>query len=154
MKIYDSSINGSESLINQSPTFIALINFYKAFNQRNLDLIEQNWLNTDEISMSNPLGGIRRGWNEIREIYKRIFLGQAKVFVEFYDYTIFQTAEIFLVAGRERGFIEVGDSRIDLAIRTSRIYTNRNSEWRQIHHHGSIETPSLLKKYQTLVNNK
>lgn len=49
--------------------------------------------------MDNPLGGIKRGWEEIKSIYERIFNGPARVYVEFYDYTIHQTNEIFTPLG-------------------------------------------------------
>jgi len=44
--------------------------------------------------------------------------------------------------------------RMNLAIRTSRIYRMSNGKWRQIHHHGSIENPKLLAIYQETVLEK
>jgi hypothetical protein len=35
--------------------------------------MQKNWLNNEEIAMDNPLGGIKRGWEEIKAIYSRIF---------------------------------------------------------------------------------
>ena len=39
-----------------------------------------------EIVMDNPLGGIKRGWHEVRSVYERLFSGPARVLVEFHDY--------------------------------------------------------------------
>ena len=135
--------------------YTTLYNFYKAFNTRDFALMEQNWFNHEEIAMDNPLGGIKRGWSEIESIYKRIFSGQAKVYVEFYDYTIIEMEGGFCCVGRERGSVTVGDKTIELAIRTSRVYkkvkVGGDTEYKQVHHHGSIEDAKLLEAYQTLV---
>lgn len=123
--------------------------FYKAFNYRNMELMAESWLKTEEISMDNPIGGIRRGWEEISNGYDKIFNGNAEVYVEFYDYSIHKTADMFFAIGRERGYFKTEENIINLAIRTTRIFKKINGVWKQIHHHGSIDEPELLKKYQT-----
>lgn len=134
----------------QSP-LAALSEFYRAFNTQDHLLMQANWCQTDNASMSNPLGGIKRGWEEIKQVYQKIFNGPGKVYVEFYDYSIDETENMFVAVGRERGYIEINDKKIDLAIRTSRIYIRGNQSWKQIHHHGSIAYPDLLQRYQSLV---
>ena len=131
-----------------------MINFYMAFNNKNYELMEQNWLQSDEASMSNPLGGIKRGWNEIKEVYKKIFNGDASVYVEFYDYSIHPTENMFITVGKERGILETNGNKIELAIRTSRIYQLHDKQWKQIHHHGSMDNPQLLNTYQSTLLNK
>jgi len=152
METMKTPITGNEetTLLKDDETK-ALSLFYKAFNKRDLKLMEKSWLNTDEISMDNPIGGIRRGWIEISEGYDRIFNGKAQVYVEFYDYTIHRTINMFFATGRERGYFKTGSDNIDLAIRTTRVFTKTDGVWRQIHHHGSIDTPELLDKYQRAV---
>jgi len=147
-------INGSENSASLSDAYKALIDFYYAFNNQNLELMENNWLQTEEASMSNPLGGIKRNWAELRNVYDRIFNGPAEVFVEFYDSTIHESDNMFLAVGHERGYFRNDDTEIKLAIRTSRIYTKINNKWKQIHHHGSIDQADLLEKYQTTVLQK
>lgn len=65
--------------------------------------MSDNWAQTDEIALDNPLGGIRRGWAEIFPLYERVFSGPAVVYVEFYDYTLHVGEERFYAVGRERG---------------------------------------------------
>lgn len=101
--------------------------------------------------MDNPLGGIRRGWTEIRGVYERLFSAPALVYVEFYDYTLHETAELFYAVGRERGHITCAGETLALAIRTSRIFRRTQDGWRQVHHHGSIDDPGLLARYQRAV---
>ena len=123
-------ITGLEVPSETSLHYNALINFYTAFNNQNLKLMESNWLQTDEVSMSNPLGGIKRGWHDIREVYNKIFNGDANVYVEFYDYSIHSTEHMFLAVGHERGTLEINNKKIRLAIRTSRAYQLHKNQWK------------------------
>jgi len=129
----------------------ALNQFYTAFNGRDFELMQKNWLCSEAIAMDNPLGGIVRGWDEIKSIYKQIFSGKAVVYVEFYDYTIMKLDGGFCAVGRERGTLEIDGKKLDLAIRTSRVYKIVDGNYRQIHHHGSIENPVLLDQYQKIL---
>ena len=146
-------ISGMESLSQPNPPLEKLIAFYRAFNQRDMALMQQNWEQSAEASMSNPLGGVKRGWTEIRQVYERIFNGPAEVYVEYYDYSLHQTTEMFTVVGRERGYFKLGDMQLELAIRTSRIFRQVDGQWRQLHHHGSIDVPQRLADYQHAVLN-
>ena len=151
MSTNNQAITGSEAKTDSKP-YNALVEFYRAFNGRNMKLMAQNWNHTEESSMSNPLGGIRRGWDEIQRVYDKIFNGQAEVYVEFYDYTIHQSGVMFCAVGRERGYFRANGKEIELAIRTSRFYRLECGKWQQVHHHGSIDNPALLSDYQTLVS--
>lgn len=149
MKILTNSISGCESGEVTTPAG-ALTEFYRAFNSRDLALMRLNW-HPEECVLNNPLGGIRRGWSEIESFYTRLFCGPARVEVVFFDYTLHESAEMFVAAGRERGHFERGDIHIELAIRTSRIFRKVAGRWRQIHHHGSIEDAALLTNYKAAV---
>jgi len=144
-------ITGAENRDEHTPARRALIDFYNAFNSRNMEKMARNWANTDDIAMDNPLGGIKRGWDEIRQVYERIFNGPAKVYVEFYDYTIHEGADMFYAVGRERGEFVKGVESVSLSIRTSRVFRETGGRWLQAHHHGSIEDPELLARYQKAV---
>jgi len=155
MLITEKAITGSENTdVKASDPMAALIEFYRAFNNGDLELISNNWEKSDEASMSNPLGGVKRGWDSIKEVYSNIFNGNAKVYVEYYDYSIHHSGVMFCAVGRERGFFQLGEHKIDLAIRTSRTYRMDCGRWHQIHHHGSIDNPKLLAAYQEAVLGK
>lgn len=144
-------ITGREDLGDLNEPVQALAQFYGAFNNRDLALMAENWEDSEEVAMDNPLGGIKRGWAEIRSVYERIFTGTARVQVEFHDYTIHVIGEMFYAVGRERGAFAKGGKKLDLAIRTTRIFRRGGGRWRQVHHHGSIDDPSLLGAYQDAV---
>lgn len=154
MEPIQDQITGNEDQGGLTSPYQALVQFYCAFNRGDLSMMEVNWANTDDIAMDNPLGGIKRGWKEIRPVYERIFNGPAEVYVEYYDYSIHETAEMFYAVGRERGYFRLGGQKITLAIRTSRIFQKIDDRWKQVHHHGSIEDPQLLGRYQSAVLGK
>lgn len=145
-------VNGKETGLVMGGCMYALSDFYSAFNGRDAQAAASNWYQSDDVSMDNPLGGIRRGWKEIRAGYERIMNGPARVFVEFHDYTLHQEGKVFYVVGRERGYFERDGNRLELKIRTSRIFRHVDGAWKQVHHHGSIEDPVLLDAYQNAVN--
>lgn len=145
-------INGRNCYMGSHAPVLALIAFYSAFNNRDLAAMERNWWTRDDVAvMANPLGDVRRGWAAIREVYVRIFNGPTKVYVEFHGYTLHEAGEVFYAVGRERGYFERDSQRLDLAIRTSRVFRKQDGRWLQVHHHGSIENPELLACYQKAV---
>lgn len=151
MKPIMEPITGAESGAPAAQPYQALVEFYRAFNGRDLSLMAANWDNSDDASMSNPLGGVCRGWEEIQAVYTRIFHAPARVYVEFYDYTVHRSGVMFCALGRERGYLRLPGKEITLAIRTSRFYRLVCGKWQQIHHHGSIDNPALLADYQRTV---
>ncbi len=151
MKIEHAPVTGKEQKQNLRPHMRALSDFYQALNTRDMDLMSRNWAQTDEAVMNNPVGGIKRGWKEIKPVYELIFANSSHYWFEFYDYSYHEAGEFFYVVGRERGEYKAKTGILKLGIRTSRIFRFMNGEWRQIHHHGSIEDPDLLAKYQEAV---
>jgi ketosteroid isomerase-like protein len=144
-------VTGREELGDLSEPAQALAQFYRAVNTRDIDLLADNWDHSAQAAMDNPLGGIKRGWPEIRSVYERIFAGDSKFHFEFHDYTLHVSDSVFYAVGRERGRFEKGGKSMDLAIRTSRVFHRIDGRWRQVHHHGSIERPEMLDAYQKLV---
>jgi len=131
----------------------AMESFYYAFNNRSMDVFDAVWADSEHISLDNPVGGIMYGFHDIRELYRQIFEGPARVWVEFYDIVEYLGEETVVFAGRERGEFSQGNETTPIAIRTSRVfqYFGPNVGWRQVHHHGSIDDADELKNYQRAV---
>lgn len=127
--------------------------FYYAFNHRDTGVFERVWAEHKLIQLNNPLGGIRRGYEPIASLYRGIFDGPAKVWVDFFDIVEFGGGDTIVFAGREEGEFSVGDVVLPLSIRTSRVMQWLGPEigWRQTHHHGSIDDPAELATYQDTV---
>jgi len=141
-------ITGFEDLRDLTHPRHTLTQFYRAFNTRDILLMRQNWSPFDDISMNNPMGGTKRGWPEIRNAYERIFFGPVQVNVEFFNYSLHVSGELFYAVGRERGRCESPLANFDLFFRTTRIFRFLDRRWRQVHHHGSTDDPALLRCYQ------
>jgi ketosteroid isomerase-like protein len=151
MNPVQTPITGAEDLGDLSQPQQALAQFYRAFNTRDLKMIDENFGKTDEVAIDNPLGGIRRGADEPHKMYEGVFKSPADVHVEFWDYTIHRAGDVFWAVGRERGTYHDGEAAKNLNIRTSRIFQLVDGRWRQMHHHGSIEEAKLLEDYQSAV---
>jgi hypothetical protein len=131
----------------------SLETFYYAFNNRDIDVFRQLWLDDELILLNNPLGGMIHGISPIVSMYDRIFNGRAKVWVELTDIVCYQSNKMTVFAGREVGEFSIDGEVIDLQIRTTRVfgYSEREQQWLQIHHHGSIDDAALLERYQQAV---
>lgn len=145
------AITGSEQITDLRDPLQALAEFYRALNSRDLVLMEANWDNGNDAAIDNPLGGIKRGWPEIRAVYEGLFHTDGDFRFEFYDYTLHRFQEIFYVVGRERGYLRTRGNNLEMRIRTTRVFRFDGRRWRQVHHHGSVEDPQLLRAYQTAV---
>ena len=144
-------LTSCEVIGDRSEPVAALAQFYRAFNDRDLTLMAENWDHAEDVVMDNPLGGIKRGGPEISAVYERIFHSPGQVQIEFHDYTLYVIGDVFYAVGRERGAFATSSTKVNLAIRTSRIFRRVGGRWRQIHHHGSIDDPQLLSAYQQAV---
>jgi ketosteroid isomerase-like protein len=151
MKPIQEPITGNEELGDLSQPQQALAQFYRAFNTRDLKMMDENFAHSDEVAIDNPLGGIRRGADEPHKMYEGVFKSPADVHVEFWDYTIHRAGDVFWAVGRERGTYLDGEIVKNLNVRTTRVFQLINGRWRQMHHHGSIEDAKLLGDYQNVV---
>ncbi len=146
-----TEIDGNETVDDSASPLAALIAFYRAFNAADLDGLARSWLDGEVPSMSNPVGGLRRGWPDIRAGYARLFSGPARIRVTFHDFTTQGDDSACLFVGREKGLCESTTGAIALRIRTTRWFVQRNGAWRQLHHHGSMEEPAMLAAYQQAI---
>ena len=146
-----TEVSGGETKRGDGGPLDALIEFYRAFNAGDLAGLEAVWLAGSEPSMDNPIGGIRRGWEQIADGYSKLFKGPATVHVTFHDFTSQGGGDWHLFVGRERGTCRTASETLDVAFRTTRWFVHRNGAWRQLHHHGSVEDPKMLADYQRLI---
>ena len=92
----EKAITGEERLTDVRDPLHAVSEFYRALNSRDLRLMEENWDASEESAMDNPLGGIKRGWNEIMAVYERLFQVDGAYHFEFHDYTCTGSTRSFM----------------------------------------------------------
>jgi hypothetical protein len=125
---------------------------YYALNQRDADVLRQDWSDDPLAQLNNPVGGILHGGDAIAELYGKIFRGPLRVQVTFGEIVEYLDDRHAVFAGRENGSYTAPDGRgVPLTIRTTRYFRYEDSRWRQYHHHGSIDDPDALRAYQQAV---
>jgi hypothetical protein len=77
MKPIQNPVTGNEDLGDLSQPQQALTQFYRAFNTRDLKMMDENIAYSDEVAIDNPLGGIRRGADEPHKMYEGVFRSPA-----------------------------------------------------------------------------
>ena len=93
-----------------------------------------------------------RGRAEITALYLKMFDSGRGVEIGFKVVDELVGSDYALFVGRETGSYLVREgSRVPLAIRTTRFFRHADGVWRQYHHHGSIDDPNALARYQEAV---
>jgi len=151
LDLITTPVTGDEPHDDSTQPAQALALFYAALNGKDIAMMRRCWSETAESSMDNPLGGISRGWDEIRAVYARLFDAPARYRFVFSDYSMHSLAGCFFVVGREKGFFEKAGQRLELTFRTTRLFRLEQGHWRLLHHHGSCDDPKMLEQYQSLV---
>jgi ketosteroid isomerase-like protein len=125
----------------------ALETFYYPLNNQDAATLEAVWAGDPSVLLYNPLGGNVRGRGAIGDLYQKVFDSGRGVQVSFVDVVEHVGPGHALFVGRETGsYSGVDGAQVPLHIRTSR-YFRRDGEWRQHHHHGSIDDPDALAAY-------
>jgi ketosteroid isomerase-like protein len=144
-------ITGQEEIGDITEPQQVLARFYRAFNNRDLALMEDNWENSDEPVMISPIAGIKRGWREIRAGYEHLFSSPVAMRAEFYEYTLRVFGDLFYAAGRERGQYAANSVNLELGGFSTNIFQRSSKqEWRQVHHHVSLD-PEHWAAYQAAI---
>lgn len=129
----------------------SLETFYFALNNADLDVLAAVWSDDELAQLNNPVGGIIRSGAAIVDLYRRIFVSGMNVQVRFTDAATYLAQNTALFAGREIGtYLDADGTESVLQIRTTRFFTWHADagRWRLLHHHGSIDQPDELHRYQ------
>jgi ketosteroid isomerase-like protein len=89
--------------------------------------------------MDNPVGGIKRGWEQIRSV------SSGKYRFEFYHYSYHEAGDVFYVVGRERGEYRAGEVVLHMGIRPSEVFSA--NRWRM-----AADSPSWFYRGFTAVS--
>ena len=128
----------------------ALETFYHAFNAGDLQLLLSVWADDALIQSDSPLRGVARGLEQVAALYRPLLLGGGLTWLQFDDVVEISTEESVVFTGVERGILAAADDVVPLRIRTTRCFgwIEAAAAWRLVHHHGSIDEPMSLTRYQ------
>jgi ketosteroid isomerase-like protein len=145
-------ITGEEDLRDLTHPRHALSQFYRAFNSQDLPMLEENWSCAEDVSMSEPIAGVTRGWPEIRRAYERIFSGPARLSLELHNYSLRISGDLFYAEGRELARHTGPGMNFETFLRVTRIFRHDSHHWRQVHCHGSIDEARQLARYVQILD--
>jgi len=100
--------------------------------------------------MDNPVGGIKRGGEQIRSVYERLFNSQVNTSSNFITTATMKPATSFMSWAESEGSTEPAKWFCTWESGRARSFRRIDGEWRQIPHHGSIEDSQLLAAYVCL----
>lgn len=128
----------------------ALETFYRAFNAGDRELLLTLWADEPLVHLDDPLGRSVRGHGEIAELYRSLVRRGVLAWIQFDEILEISTNESVIFVGRERGMVMTTDDIVPLRIRATHClsWIESVSAWRWVHHHGSIEEPELMARYQ------
>ncbi len=140
-----SPITGREPIGDLREPIHALSQFYRAFNERDLAMMEEVWEHSREVSAIPPIGVPRFGWRMLRANYEKGLQNARPLRTEFFDYVIQTSGDLFVAIGRERGQGPAESSVPALDARTTNIFRRGpDGRWKLLHHHVSFGDPHQL----------
>ncbi|WP_057744280.1 nuclear transport factor 2 family protein [Liquorilactobacillus capillatus] len=144
----DKYINGFNRQEELTELELPINNFYHAFNTKNFKLMKKVWANEEYISMENPAGGMRFGWNDLENVYLKVLKNTSNIQAGFFNYRLYRNQNTFWSVGYEKVILNLDSEKRVLFIRVTRIFELYDNLWKLVHLHGSFEDPIDLAFYQ------
>lgn len=112
-------------------------NYYKAFENFDLELMSQVWANTNDVVCIHPGWEILIGWEKVREGWNKIFMDDS-----FLKFTIRNTNTIILdnigiVSCIEEIFVSAKDTISQTFIATTNLFKETQDGLKLFYHHSS-----------------
>ena len=111
--------------------------FYEAFEQKNLDELEDIWSHKDHCTCIHPGWNVLIGWKEIRQSWVRIFTNEMVTKFSLRNVRTKVLNDIAIVLLEEEVTFVSGPLAQTRSIIATNIFEREAGEWRMIHHHGS-----------------
>ncbi len=111
--------------------------FYRAFEKRDMDAMEQIWSQGSSSLCIHPGRDVIKGWPAIRSSWSRIF--EATDYIEINpDIVTVETSDtIAYVVVVEKVLQVLGRRRLESETLATNVFERMGSHWYLIHHHGS-----------------
>ena len=125
--------------------------FYNALEQGDMSLMEDIWLNDEEIKCVHPGWPLLTGWNEIKQSWERIFESGELSGVEVNDTFVEVNESSAWVNCIEKLSHVVGGQVIVTMAQTTNIFEKRDDRWFMVLHHASpMPVPRSESSSETL----
>lgn len=112
-------------------------NYYKAFENFDLDTMSQIWSNTDDVICIHPGWDILVGWEKVRESWKKIFMEETLLKFTIRNPNTIIWNDIGIVSCIEEIFISSRDTISQTFIATTNLFKNTSDGIKLFYHHSS-----------------
>jgi ketosteroid isomerase-like protein len=111
--------------------------FYEAFEQKNLDQLDDVWSHKDHCTCIHPGWNVLTGWKDIRQSWERIFTNEMVTKFSLRNVRTMVLNDIAIVLLEEEVTFVSGLLSQTRSIIATNIFEHEAGTWRMIHHHGS-----------------
>jgi ketosteroid isomerase-like protein len=112
-------------------------NYYKAFENFDLDTMSQIWSNTDDVVCIHPGWDILIGWEKVREGWKKIFMEETLLKFTIRNPNAIILDDIGIVSCVEEIFISSRDTISQTFIATTNLFKATEQGIKLFYHHSS-----------------
>ncbi len=112
-------------------------NYYKAFENFDLETMSQIWDNSDEVICIHPGWEILIGWDQVLEGWKKIFMEESLLKFTIRNPNTIIFSEFGIVSCIEEIFISTRDSISQTFIATTNLFRQTSRGIRMFYHHSS-----------------
>jgi ketosteroid isomerase-like protein len=112
-------------------------NYYKAFENFDLDTMSQIWSNTDDVVCIHPGWDILIGWEKVREGWKKIFMEETLLKFTIRNPNTIILDDIGIVSCVEEIFISSRDTISQTFIATTNLFKATEQGIKLFYHHSS-----------------
>lgn len=111
--------------------------FYEAFEQKNLDGMNDVWSHKDHVMCVHPGWNALVGWKDVRQSWERIFTNDMAMKFSLRNVRARVLNNIAIVILEEEVTFVSGPLAQTRSIIATNIFEHEAGRWRMIHHHGS-----------------
>ncbi len=112
--------------------------FYAGLNRMangNADPLADIWLHRADVTAMHPIGGLKVGWDAVRESFEQVAKMASNGKIELTDQLISAVGDVAYEVGIERGQLKLAGERVAIEHRVTNIYRREAGAWKMIHHH-------------------
>ncbi len=111
--------------------------FYEALTTSDMNLMEELWVQSEDVQCVHPGWPLLLGWEKVRESWKNIFEAGGLTDIEISAVFIDVTENTAWLNCTEKLSYTIGDQVVITLAQTTNIFEYNDSSWRMVLHHAS-----------------
>ena len=111
--------------------------FYRAFETQDLEAMGRVWKQSEDIRCSHPGEPPIKGWESVRESWRRIFQSTDLFRVRVGDFHVRESETLAVVVCVEHITAVANGEAMEGAVAATNVFERVDGAWRLVHHQGS-----------------